>query len=58
MIKLHKPKICIKTGSIIEKATVKLNLHRSYNPDELERLGTQLLSMAHKAKELNRKVSK
>jgi hypothetical protein len=58
MIKLHKPKVNIKTGEIINPAHVKVNIKSDLNYHEAMIIGQRLLDLANKAQSLNRRVTK
>jgi hypothetical protein len=58
MIKLHKPKVNIKTGEITNQAHVKVNIKSDLNPHEAMMIGQRLIDLASKAQSLNRRVTK
>ena len=58
MIKLHKPKVNIKTGEITNPAHIKISIKSDLTSQEAQIIGQRLIDLAHTAHTLNKKVSK
>lgn len=58
MIKLQKPKMCLKTKEIIKPAHVKANINHELTVHDALIIGQRLIDLANAADKLNKKVTK
>lgn len=58
MIKLQKPKICLKTKEVLRPATIKTAIDHDLSVHDALTIGQRLIDLANMAEKLNKKVSK